>query len=82
MGRVPTGPVAGKPPLIIHAAAFAGADVTRSLQALVTADQAIELKGADLIGYFGDPWPESGRYRPLVVLYQYGERPMEACAAM
>jgi hypothetical protein len=80
MGGVATGPILGKPQLIIHAAAFAGADVTRRLQALVTADQAISMKGEDLIAQFGDPWPEAGNYRGLVVLYQYGERPMEVYA--
>jgi hypothetical protein len=71
-----TGAILGKPQLIIHAAAFAGADVTRKLQALVSPDQSISMKGEDLIAQFGDPWPEAGSYRALVVLYQYGERPM------
>ena len=75
MGVMTTVAVSGEPPLIIHAAVFAGADVTRKLQALVTPDRSIIMKGSDLIGHFGDPWPEAGNYRALVVLYQYGERP-------
>jgi hypothetical protein len=74
------GAVSSNPRLIIHAAAFAGADVTRAVQGLVTAEQSISMKGEDLIAQLGDPWPESGSFRALVVLYQYGERPMEAFA--
>lgn len=71
---------ANKPRLIIHAATFAGEDVTQKMQLLVQDDQSINISGGEMFDQFGDPWPNSGQYRELIVLYQYGDRPMEVLA--
>lgn len=62
------------PTLHIHAATFADADVTQRVRALVGPSQ--ELTIAKMSDEFGDPWPEAKR-KSFIVLYQYGERPME-----
>jgi hypothetical protein len=72
---------AGKPRLIIHAATFCDADITQKVRNLVKDDQTFVTAGDKLVESFEDPWPESGKHRGFVVLYQYGERPMEVLAA-
>lgn len=67
----------GKPTLHIHAATFADADVTRLVQAMVKPDQSFEISNNECYEKFGDPWVDGGLNRQFIVLYQYGDRPME-----
>jgi len=67
------------PPLFIHAAAFADADVTDRVRRLVTPEQTISIECGKFMEEFGDPWPESER-KMFNVLYQYGDRPYEVWA--
>jgi hypothetical protein len=78
------GPAAYKPrhsgpPLFIHAAAFADADVTDRVRRLVTHEQTISIECAKFKEEFGDPWPESD-VKMFNILYQYGDRPYEVWA--
>ena len=73
---------ANKPRLTIHAATFAGEDVTQKVQLLVKDDQSINIPGDSMIDNFGDPWPGSGPCRELCVLYQYGDRPLEVLCGL
>jgi len=73
---------ANKPRLTIHAATFAGEDVTQKVQLLVKDDQSFSIAGGSMIENFGDPWPDSGWCRELCVLYQYGDRPLEVLCGL
>lgn len=70
----------GVPPLYIHAATFADKDITQLVRTRITRDQSLEFKGKELKNQFSDPWPGAER-KSFIVLYQYGDRPMEVLAA-
>lgn len=70
----------GVPPLFIHAATFADRDITQVLRSLITRNQSLEFKGKELKNRFSDPWPGADR-KSFIVLYQYGDRPMEVLAS-
>ena len=67
------------PRLTIHAAAYADADVTDRVRALVSPEQVLTIKSMN--DDFGNPWPEVDR-KSFTVLYQYGDRPLEVWAAL
>ncbi|CEJ92410.1 hypothetical protein VHEMI08064 [[Torrubiella] hemipterigena] len=71
---------AGVPPLFIHAATFADRDITQVVRSLITRNQSLEFKGKELKNRFSDPWPGADR-KSFIVLYQYGDRPMEVLAS-
>lgn len=79
-GHTNVAPSSGVQPLRIYAAMFADKDVTQILRSLVTPQQSVSLTGNTLVKQFGNPWPETER-QAFSVLYQYGERPMEAFTA-
>jgi hypothetical protein len=65
--------------LYIHSANFGGQDVTLKVRDLISHNQTLSLDTANAVSVFGDPWPNNRK--AILILYQYGSRPVELLIA-
>ncbi|MAD87360.1 MAG: hypothetical protein CL912_30750 [Deltaproteobacteria bacterium] len=65
--------------LYIFSANFGGQDITSNVKDLVSNNKTINFDTNMSIDTFGDPWPD--HLKALMILYQFGSRPMELLIA-
>jgi hypothetical protein len=68
-----------RPHLQIHSANFGGLDVTERARNLIKPDQTLSLDTNCAYNVLSDPWPAN--LKSILILYQYGNRPLELLVA-